>query len=79
MADLNRQLLDAAEGGDLDAVKLLVAQGADPAYRGAGGENAIIVGQRLQQYLYTQAIIRLMLAITATPPSSGPSVAATMR
>jgi ankyrin repeat protein len=42
MADLNNQLIDAASDGDLHRVKLLVAQGADPAYRGEGGWNAIM-------------------------------------
>ncbi len=41
MADLNDQLLDAAGGGHLDRVKLLIAQGADPAYRDRSGWNAI--------------------------------------
>ena len=41
MADLNNQLIVAAFNGDLDRVKLLVAQGADPAYKGANGRNAI--------------------------------------
>ncbi len=42
MADLNNQLLSAAQDGDLDRVKLLVAQGADPAYRIGYGWNAIM-------------------------------------
>ncbi len=43
MADLNQQLISAAGyHGDLDRVKLLVAQGADPAYRDVYGNNAIM-------------------------------------
>ena len=42
MAVLNRQFISAAYDGDLDRVKLLVAQGADPAYRNEYGWNAIM-------------------------------------
>ena len=42
MADLNEQLISAASAGDLDRTKLLVAQGADPAYRDGDGWNAIM-------------------------------------
>ena len=42
MADLNNKLISAANGGNLDRVKLLVAQGADPAYRNVYGWNAIM-------------------------------------
>ena len=42
MADLNNKLIYTARDGDLDRVQLLVAQGADPAYRGGSGWNAIM-------------------------------------
>ena len=38
----NGQFIEAAGDGDLDTVKRLVAQGADPAYRDERGMNAIM-------------------------------------
>ncbi len=47
MADRNQQLIYAVVGDDLARVKLLVAQGADPAYRDGIGWNAIMWASNL--------------------------------
>ena len=66
MADLNNQLINAARAGNLDRVKLLVAQGADPAYRGGGGWNAIIFAS-WNNYL---SVVRYLLTLPGNHPAN---------
>ena len=66
MADLNNQLISAAKGGDLDRVKLLVAQGADPAYRNAYGYNAIMRASRYSRL----PVVRYLLTLPGNHPAN---------
>ena len=63
MADLNEQLIVAAYVGDLDRVKLLVAQGADPAYRDAGG----MVWASIYNHL---PVVRYLLTLPGNHPAN---------
>ncbi len=66
MAELNQQLRIAAGGGNLDRVKLLVAQGADPAYRYVDGDNAIMCASRLNRL----PVVRYLLTLPGNHPAN---------
>ena len=66
MADLNRQLINAAADGDLDRVKLLVAQGADPAYRNELGYNAIMEASNYNRL----PVVRYFLTLPGNHPAN---------
>ena len=60
MAELNHQLINAAgRDNDLDRVKLLVAQGADPAYRDGSGWNAIMWASNSNRLPVVQYLLTL--------------------
>ena len=66
MADLNNELKWAAISGNLDRVKLLVAQGADPAYRDVTGWNAIICAS-----IYNHLpVVRYLLTLPGDHPAN---------
>ena len=66
MADLNNQLINVAGDNDLDRTKLLVAQGADPAYRDGGGYNAIIYASSCNRL----PVVRYLLTLPGNHPAN---------
>ena len=67
MADLNNQLINAAgRNNDLNRVKLLVAQGADPAHRGGNGYNAIMRASRYSRL----PVVRYLLTLPGNHPAN---------
>jgi ankyrin repeat protein len=66
MAALNRQLIRATDDGDLDRVKLLVAQGADPSYRDEYGRNAIMYASSYNRL----PVVRYLLTLPGNHPAN---------